>query len=112
MITWLNVIGGSTSTPSLATAGEAIRLTAFPNPFRSTTTFSYRVPSPGFVTLRIVDVAGRHVRSLVDARVPAGTHTTTWSGVDASGRHVTPGIYFVSLDNKDGTDTQRVVVIR
>jgi hypothetical protein len=98
--------------PLPTTDHEIARLELAPNPFQSNTTMSYAIPHEGFVRLRIVDVTGRLVRSLVDARVSAGTHSVTWSGIDGDGRSVTPGIYFVRLESEQGSRTRRVVLVR
>jgi hypothetical protein len=69
-----------------------------PNPFNPTTTIGYDVPAGGgVVTLRIYDVNGKLVRTLVDGPQTAGQKAATWNGRDYRGRGVASGIYFYRL---------------
>jgi hypothetical protein len=85
---------------------------AAPNPFRATTTFVVDVITPGAATLRLFDVAGRLVETLVDARVlEPGTHTFPWRGEMAGGRSLPPGVYVLHLSAGTERTTERVVHI-
>ena len=68
-----------------------------PSPFRSSTTLSYALDAPGRAMLDIFSASGRHVRSLVDEELAAGTHHTDWDGRDTHGRELSAGVYFVRL---------------
>ena len=71
----------------------------FPNPFSARTTIAFSLDRPTAVTLRVFDVLGRTVATLVDdARYPAGSHTVEWDGVAASGRSLGSGTYFYQLE--------------
>ena len=82
-----------------------------PNPFSSSTLFRYAIDREGRVRLRLFDVAGRHVRTLVEARVAAGAGGRGWDGRDGSGRPVASGIYLVRLRAADGSSAVRRVVL-
>jgi hypothetical protein len=71
---------------------------ARPNPFNPTTTIEYSVAVPSRVTLRVFDVAGRVVRTLVDAHVAAGRRTATWDGATDLGERAASGVYFVRME--------------
>ena len=83
-----------------------------PNPFNPQTTIKYDVPVDGRVTLRIYDVRGALVRSLVDADLPRGSHQATWDGRDASGRGMASGSYFARLEAGGKVETVRMSLIR
>jgi len=71
-----------------------------PNPFDPQTQISYTIPgsaSGAPVSLRIYDVAGRLVRTLVDAIQPPGIHVLGWDGTDERGSRVSSGVYFYRL---------------
>jgi hypothetical protein len=84
-----------------------------PNPFNSTTSIRYDVPTGGgVVTLRIYDVSGRLVRTLVDGPQPAGQKTATWNGRDNQGRSVASGVYFYRLQAPGYEKTLKMVLVQ
>lgn len=88
---------------------------ARPNPFRASGGASIRYAVPGVgasVKLAIYDVSGRHVRTLTDGFVPAGTHTATWNGEDASGRPAAAGVYFYRLDSPQFRETRKLMLLK
>ena len=68
-----------------------------PNPFNPVTTIRYEQKEAGAVTLRIYDVMGQQVRSLVDALQSSGRHQVRWEGRDERGAPVANGVYFYEL---------------
>jgi hypothetical protein len=68
-----------------------------PNPFNPSTVIAYEVARAGAVRLHVFDVAGRLVRTLVEANVPAGRHTVRWDGRDEQGRQSASGRYYYRL---------------
>ncbi|MFH1502191.1 MAG: M14 family zinc carboxypeptidase, partial [Candidatus Eisenbacteria bacterium] len=67
----------------------------YPNPFNPRTSVRYEVPSAGHVSLRVYDVAGRLVKTLVDTELESGgRHEVEWDGRDESGAPVAAGVYF------------------
>jgi len=99
-----------------ATAGTAPRRVGFdgavPNPFNPLTEFRFDLPRALRVDLRIYDVAGRHVRTLVAGPRGAGHQTATWSGRDDAGRMVASGTYFARLQAGGRTITRAVTLVR
>ncbi|MFH2052546.1 MAG: FlgD immunoglobulin-like domain containing protein [bacterium] len=85
---------------------------AAPNPFNPTTTLSFAVPSAGPVRLRIYDVAGRLIRTLVDDVRPAGRYQEVWDGRSAEGRPVASGIYLYRLQAGGISMCRRMVILR
>jgi hypothetical protein len=82
-----------------------------PNPFNATTRISFDLETGGRAQLRIYDVLGRAVRSLVDAHLFTGRWTAAWDGRDASGRRLPTGVYFVRLAVDGRVAAARKVVI-
>ena len=70
---------------------------AYPNPFRESTTLRFNMPSRSRATLRIHDLAGRLVRTVVDTELQAGSQTTRWDARDDRGARVAGGTYFARL---------------
>jgi hypothetical protein len=86
----------------------------YPNPFNPTTTIKYSIKQTGPVTLRVYNVAGQLVKTLVDGkqRPRAGGFTVRWNGVNNSGERVASGVYFYKLVAKDFTKTKKMVVLK
>ncbi|NTV03358.1 hypothetical protein HGA89_00380 [bacterium] len=94
-------------------APEAVKLFPNqPNPFNPTTTIKFDVSVIGRVTLRIYDVRGALVRTLVDADLPRGSHQATWDGRDSSGREMASGSYSGRLEAGGQVETVRMVLVR
>jgi flagellar hook assembly protein FlgD len=82
-----------------------------PNPSRGPTTLRVNVVAAGRVRLEIVDVAGRQVRLLTDAVVPAGRYDFSWDGRDASDRPVPASIYFARFETATQSQVRRFVML-
>jgi hypothetical protein len=85
----------------------------YPNPFNPVTTIRFSVPVPGeVVSLRIYDVAGHLVATLVDDEKVAGTRSVRWDGKDRRGTDVASGVYFYRLITAERTLSRKLVVLR
>jgi Peptidase family M28/Fibronectin type III domain/FlgD Ig-like domain len=85
---------------------------AHPNPFRPATTIPFTIGVRGEVLLRIFDVQGRVVRTLVDATLAPGPHSAVWDGLQPDGRPVGSGVYFVDLTAAEQTLRRKLVLLR
>jgi hypothetical protein len=82
-----------------------------PNPFNPMTLIRYDVPeSGGNVTLRIYDVGGRLVRTLVAGHLSPGGKSVTWDGRDDAGGLAASGVYFYRLTAPGYTMTHKLVL--
>jgi xylan 1,4-beta-xylosidase len=79
----------------------------FPNPFNPTTAISYKLPALGSVTLKVYDVLGRRVETLVDDRENAGKHFVTFDG-----DKLASGVYFYRLEAGGVTLQRKMVLIK
>jgi hypothetical protein len=85
----------------------------YPNPFNPTTKISFVVPGEGGnVSLRILDVSGKLVRTLVDGFEPAGIRSVNWSGQDDQGRPVSSGTYFYQLTAPGFSEMKKMVLLK
>lgn len=89
----------------------AIESTA-PNPFAEMISLSYRLPNEAGVLITIHDAAGRRVRTIAEARQPAGAWTAVWDGRDDSGRALSAGSYFYRLSANNDAVTGRMILVR
>jgi hypothetical protein len=96
-----NIYGATTGAATLSIAQN------YPNPFKvnTATTIAYSVPAAGSVTVRIFDVMGREVRTLVDGELGAGSYTAQWNGTDVAGMPVEAGVYYARIESNGGTRT-------
>jgi len=84
----------------------------YPNPFNPSTKIRYSIAQNGRVKLRIYNVAGQVVRSLVDEVRIAGVHSVTWDGRDETGAPVASGVYFYRLVTSGFTKTKKLTVLK
>jgi hypothetical protein len=90
----------------------AMRLAAAqPNPSRADVEIAYALPGASLATLRVYDVSGRAVRTLLDGTLPAGTGRIRWDRRASTGELVLPGVYFCELRVADQRLTKRMVLI-
>ncbi len=83
-----------------------------PNPFNPSTRIRFVLGAPGRVRVDVFDAQGRHVRTLVDARRPAGRHEIAWNGRDDAGRSVASGIYFCRLRARGADATRKMLLLK
>jgi hypothetical protein len=84
-----------------------------PNPFNPSTTIRYRIAEPSVVSLRVLDITGRVVRTLREPGIAAaGLHQLTWNGTDRGGRAVASGVYFLNLTAGGQVLTERMTLVR
>ncbi len=85
-----------------------------PNPFNPETSIRYSVSTPGTVTIRVYNVGGALVRTLVDRRDhPSGRYMVRWDGRDDSGRRLGSGVYFYKLETAWGaTDSKKLIMLK
>ena len=90
---------------------------SYPNPFNPSTTIEFQIPVvdnlPEISTsLKIYDVSGRLVRSLVDQNLSAGYYTEFWNGLNDIGSKVSSGIYFYTIKAGDFQDRKMMTLIK
>ena len=97
----------------LSTTAEAAELTFelrqnYPNPFNGATgsTISFNLDRASNITLKVYDVSGREVATLLDDRKPAGRHSVNFPSADLQS-----GVYFYTLTNSGSTLTKKMVIL-
>ena len=84
----------------------------FPNPFNPSTTIQYDMKEKGLVRIKIYNVAGALVRTVVDGVKDAGTYSIAWDGRNSAGTAVASGIYFYKMEAKGFAETRKMVLLR
>jgi hypothetical protein len=79
----------------------------FPNPFNPSTTIKFTIAARQFVTLKVYDILGKEVASIVNEVLPAGTYSRTWNAAS-----MPSGMYFSILKAGGVTETKRIVLAK
>jgi hypothetical protein len=97
-----------TSEPEIiSTSVDHLNLGNYPNPLSQQTTIHYTLDSEQNITLKVYDLGGKEIKTLVNERKPAGYNEEVF---DASG--LRPGVYFYQIQTKHVTQTKKMSVIR
>lgn len=102
--------GPLTATYGAATVTRLLGVT--PNPLVSSATIRFTLAAASVARIRVFDLAGRQVRTLLDAPLSAGTSSITWDGRTDLGADAPAGIYFVRSELGDRIDSRKIVVRR
>ncbi len=84
----------------------------FPNPFNPETRIRYQLPRAGEVTLKIFDLLGREVLTLVSEQKDAGFHVVTWNARNSMGAHVSSGVYYYQIVSGDFRHTRKMILVK
>ena len=79
----------------------------YPNPFNPTTNISYQIPKSAFVTLKVFDILGKEVASLVNDNKQAGKYI-----VEFNASSLSSGVYFYKLQANEFVDVKRMILIK
>jgi len=92
------------------TPSKFVLFPAYPNPFNPVTTIQFFIPDVGTIhttSLRIYDITGTLIETLLNEKLPPGTHNVKWDG---SG--VSSGVYFVNMKGGDYSQTEKLMLIK
>jgi hypothetical protein len=112
-IIYANVDSCVSSSLADASGGRpaASALSVAPAPARTEVRLRFTLGAPSHLEISVCDVAGRHVRELLDGALPAGEHAIAWDGRADDGTRVRPGTYFAVMREVDGVVTRRMVML-
>ena len=79
----------------------------YPNPFNPTTKISFSIPKLGNVSLKIYDVLGKEVMTLINEQKPAGNYVVDFNGIDLAS-----GAYFYRLESSEFVDIKRMILVK
>jgi hypothetical protein len=99
--------------PSAGSSLNSYKLEAnYPNPFNPATTIKYHLAKSGVTTLKIHNILGEEIRTLINENQSAGEYTVTWNGIDNYGNMVTSGVYILTLRSGEFQKSQRMILLR
>ena len=84
----------------------------FPNPFNPETVIRFQLPKSSHVSLKVYDVLGREIKTLINKLMNNGIQDVVWNGTDNFNRHVSSGVYLYRIKTDDFTDMKKMILIR
>ena len=106
-------MGAATTGTGRPTPGAAFALKQnTPNPFNPSTVIEYTANRPGSLSVRIYDVRGQVVKTLIEGNVPTGPGSVTWHGTDDRGQTVPPGTYFCRASGRGQDKTLKMTLMK
>ncbi len=84
----------------------------YPNPFNGETVIRYQVPEAAQVTIKIYNIMGQLVKTLVDQTVKPGFHQLSWDGRGHSGQRVATGVYYCKMEAPDYKKIRKLMLLR
>jgi hypothetical protein len=84
----------------------------YPNPFNPTTTIEFAIPQAASVSLKIFNIRGQLINTLVNAPLSAGKHSVVWDGTKQTGEKVASGIYLYLLQSNDFRQVRKMILLK
>ena len=121
LITFLLFSGLAISSENTSLTPERFQLGQnYPNPFNPTTQFDYSVPVESEVVIKVYNILGQEIRTLVNGNVPRGVYTIEWNGKNNQGLMVANGVYMYRIEAKNiiagsdqtFTETRKMILVR
>lgn len=110
LIGYVKSNGGTVTsvTNPLSSVAEKYSLSQnYPNPFNPTTKINFAIPSNGFVSLKVFDISGKEVMTLVNKNMTTGSYS-----VDFNGAFLSSGVYFYRLQSNDFVETKKMMLVK
>ncbi len=90
---------------------QSFSLGSFPNPFNPSTRIAYTMPRAGHLSLKVFDLKGRLVKTLIDQHQETSGHVV-WDGVDDRGHKVGSGVYFAEARTAGQVLVQKMLMVK
>lgn len=97
---------------SISLLPKDFEISNYPNPFNSFTCIKYALPKASVVNISIYNIKGQLVRALYQGYRKAGYYTQTWDGTNQSGSLMPAGIYLVTMECKDKTYRNKLILLK
>lgn len=84
----------------------------YPNPFNPSTKINFSLPKAENVMIKIYDITGREVYTLVSQKVQPGKYSVTWASINNEGKSVASGVYFYRIVAGDFVESKKMILVR
>ncbi len=92
--------------------GAAFSVSNFPNPFNPSTSIEYTMPKRGHLSLKVFNVRGELVRTLINGVRDQGSDRVVWDGTNDAGRQVSSGVYFYEARTGDKVEVRKMALVK
>jgi flagellar hook assembly protein FlgD len=84
----------------------------YPNPFNPITHLDYSLPKRSQVRLRVYNMVGQEIITLINEEKQYGNYSISWNGIDSKGRNVASGVYFAELRSNDKSSVTKMLLLK
>jgi hypothetical protein len=84
----------------------------YPNPFNPVTNIEFQLPKSGRIVIKVFNMLGQEIKTLIDKHVESGWHKVSWDGKDYSGSLCSNGIYLYRMEAGDFVDVKKGVLLK
>ncbi|OQX95381.1 hypothetical protein B6I21_05740 [candidate division KSB1 bacterium 4572_119] len=84
----------------------------YPNPFNSSTQIQFQMPDQKRVEIKIYNILGQEIKTLVDETLEAGYHSVIWNGLDKFDNYVSSGVYYYRIVSGDFAKAKKMVFLK
>jgi hypothetical protein len=77
----------------------------YPNPFNPSTRISYRIPERSTVSIKVFDILGKEIKTLLDKELSPGSYTIDWAAKDSNGQLLPSGVYLIRLNAENANSS-------
>ncbi len=84
----------------------------YPNPFNPTTNIEFQIVDLGFVSLKVYDLLGSEVKTLVNEELSNGSYKVDWNGDNEFGEKISSGIYFYRIEAEGYVNSRKMILIK
>ena len=84
----------------------------YPNPFNPITHLDYSLPKRSQVRLRVYNMVGQEIITLINEEKQYGNYSVSWNGLDKKGRNVASGVYFAELRSNDKSSVTKMLLLK
>ena len=115
---WLDNVKLTSSSPTKTNEEKIILpeytqlMQNYPNPFNPTTSIKYQLPYDTHVSLKIYNLMGELVKTLIDSQQRTGYYTLQWDGRDKNNQSVATGLYIYSLKTNDYSQSRKMLLLK
>lgn len=100
------------SEPDVNVPKDFALLPNYPNPFNPTTTLEYQVPKASHVTIKVYNLLGEEISTLIDEEIQPGNHQLTWDAKNVTAQNLSSGIYICRMQTDGFVESRKMTLIR